>query len=199
MSQFAYSWLQGMVYGLLAPNTGTLIAARAIMGLGAAACEPGTLSIIRQIYPDRGDRARALGLWAAIAGLALALGPVIGGIMVGLGGWPAIFWFNLAAGIAIFPCAVSIVPESSDPEAGRPDFLGFVLGPVALGTLVFAIIVGETAGYTAPHVLALFAIAVAAGTVFAFIEHEAEHQCWRSTTSENPPFQVRCSLPSARI
>ncbi len=166
-------FIVGSLLGALAPNTGTLIAARAIMGLGAAACEPGTLSIIRQIYPDRGDRARALGLWAAIAGLALALGPVIGGIMVGLGGWPAIFWFNLAAGIAIFPFAVSIVPESSDPEAGRPDFLGFVLGPVALGTLVFAIIVGETAGYTAPHVLALFAIAGAAGTVFAFIEHRS--------------------------
>ena len=163
-------FIAGSLYGALAPNTGSLIAARAIMGLGAAACEPGTLSIIRQIYPDRSERARALGLWAAVAGLALAMGPVIGGILVGLGGWPAIFWFNLAAGVLVLAAAVSPVPESSDPETGRFDFAGFILGPLALGTLVFAIIVGETAGYTAPHVLALFAIAVVTGALFGFIE-----------------------------
>ncbi|MCE5254060.1 MAG: MFS transporter [Actinomycetia bacterium] len=163
----------GSLFGALAPNTGSLIAARAIMGLGAAACEPGTLSVIRQIYPDSGERARALGLWAAVAGLALAMGPVLGGILVGIGGWPAIFWFNLAAGIAILPLALSAVPESSDPETGRPDVAGFILGPVTLGTLVFAIIVGETAGYTAPHVLALFAIAVVTGAAFAFVEHRS--------------------------
>jgi EmrB/QacA subfamily drug resistance transporter len=163
-------FVAGSVFGALAPNTGSLIAARALMGLGAAACEPGTLSILRHVFPDRGDRARALGIWAAVAGLALAMGPVIGGLMVGLGGWPAIFWFNLAAGVLVFLAALSTVPESSDPEAGKFDLAGFILGPVALGTLVFAIILGETAGYTAPHVLALFAIAVAAGGVFAWVE-----------------------------
>ncbi len=68
------------------------------MGLGAAACEPGTLSILRHLYPEPRDRARSLGIWAAVAGLALAMGPVIGGLLVGGGGWPAIFWFNVAAG-----------------------------------------------------------------------------------------------------
>jgi len=67
----------GSLLGALAPNVPTLITARAVMGIGAAACEPGTLSIIRQIYPDRAARARALGVWAAIAGLTLAIGPVI--------------------------------------------------------------------------------------------------------------------------
>lgn len=167
-------FIAGSLFGALAPSTGTLIAARAVMGLGAAACEPGTLSIIRQIYPDSRERARALGLWAAVAGLALAMGPVLGGILVGLGGWPAIFWFNLAAGLVILPLAVSTVPESSDPETGRPDIAGFILGPITLGTLVFAIIVGETAGYTAPHVLALFAIAVVTGAVFGFVEHRSQ-------------------------
>ena len=163
-------FIAGSLFGALAPNTPSLIAARGVMGVGAAACEPGTLSIIRQLYPDKGDRARALGLWAAVAGLALAMGPVIGGILVGLGGWPAIFWFNLAAGILVFWAAISVVPESSDPERGKPDILGYILGPIALGTIVFAIIVGETAGYTAPHVLTLFAIGVAAGVLFAFFE-----------------------------
>ena len=144
------------------------------MGIGAAACEPGTLSILRHLYPDRAARARALGLWAAVAGLALAMGPVIGGILVGLGGWRAIFWFNVAAGAVALFFALSAVPESSDPESGRFDFAGFVLGPIALGTLVFAIIVGETAGYRAGHVIALFVIAVVAGGLFAFAEHRSQ-------------------------
>jgi EmrB/QacA subfamily drug resistance transporter len=163
-------FVAGSVFGALAPNTESLIAARGIMGIGAAACEPGTLSILRHLYPDRRDRARALGLWAAIAGLALAMGPVLGGILVGVGGWRAIFWFNLAAGVLAFAGAAAAVPESSDPQTGRFDFGGFFLGPLALGTIVFAIIVGETAGYGAAHVIALFAVGIAAGALFAFVE-----------------------------
>ena len=63
-----------------------------------------------------------------------------------------------------------LVPESSDPETAKPDIVGYVLGPIALGTIVFAIIIGETAGYTAPHVLALFAIGVVVGLIFVFAE-----------------------------
>lgn len=181
-------FVAGSVFGALAPNTGSLIAARAIMGIGAAACEPGTLSILRQLYPDRAARARALGLWAAIAGLALAMGPVIGGIMVGLGGWPAIFWFNLAAGAVAFVAALSTVPESSDPETGRFDFAGFILGPIALGTIVFAIILGETAGYGAGHVIALFAIGAAAGALFVFAERRSQAPMLKVDYFRRPPF-----------
>jgi EmrB/QacA subfamily drug resistance transporter len=163
-------FIGGSVFGALAPNVPSLIAARGVMGIGAAACEPGTLSIIRQLYPDKGARARALGIWAAVAGLALAMGPVIGGILVGLGGWHAIFWFNLAAGVGIFAACLALVPESSDPETAKPDIVGYILGPIALGTIVFAIILGETAGYTAPHVLALFAIGAVVGSIFVFAE-----------------------------
>jgi EmrB/QacA subfamily drug resistance transporter len=163
-------FVAGSLMGALAPNTAVLIASRGVMGIGAAACEPGTLSIVRHVFPARRDRARALGIWAAVAGLALAMGPVVGGILVGLGGWRAIFWFNVAAGALALGAAVHRVPESSDPEAGGFDWAGFILGPVALGTLVFAIIVGETRGYTAPYVLALFAIGFATGALFVFAE-----------------------------
>ena len=167
----AVVFIIGSVFGALAPSVPVLIAARGIMGIGAAACEPGTLSIIRQLYPDKRTRARALGLWAAVAGLALAMGPVIGGVLVGLGGWPAIFWFNLAAGIVVLAAAWSLVPESSDPElGGRPDIFGYIMGPIALGLIVFAIIVGETNGYTSPEVLTLFAVGAAATIVFVLIE-----------------------------
>ena len=160
----------GSVFGALAPNTGTLIASRAIMGVGAAACEPGTLSIIRHLYPERASRARALGVWTAIAGLALAMGPVIGGLLVGLGGWRAIFWFNVGAGILALAAALHAVPESADPESGRFDYVGFVLGPTALATIVFAIILGENAGYRAGHVVALFVIGAVAAGLFVFAE-----------------------------
>src|SRR5580693_7603578 len=77
----------GSVLCALAPNPQTLIAGRAIMGLGAAASEPGTLSVIRHIYADSRERAWAIGIWSAVAGLALALGPVIGGLLVGVWSW----------------------------------------------------------------------------------------------------------------
>ena len=74
----------GSVMAALAPSVGWVIAGRAVMGIGAAASEPGTLSVIRQLYPDRTQRARALGAWSAVSGLSLALGPVIGALLVSL-------------------------------------------------------------------------------------------------------------------
>jgi EmrB/QacA subfamily drug resistance transporter len=164
----------GSVYGALAPNIHSLIAARALMGVGAAACEPGTLSIIRQVYPHPAQRARALGIWAAIAGLALAMGPVLGGILVGAGGWKAIFWFNVAAGAVAFIFAVRWVPESSDPPEARFDFAGFVLGPAALALIVFGITTGEDSGYSSGRVIALFAVGVVAAAFFALVERRSK-------------------------
>jgi EmrB/QacA subfamily drug resistance transporter len=182
-------FVAGSLLGALAPNTAVLTAARAIMGIGAAACEPGTLSILRHLYPERRDRARALGIWAAVAGLALAMGPVIGGILVGLGGWPAIFWFNVAAGALAFAAALRTVPETSDPEAARFDWGGFILGPVALGTIVFAIILGEgSSGYTAPHVLALFAVGAATMVLFALVELRVKAPMLRVQYMRKPAF-----------
>jgi EmrB/QacA subfamily drug resistance transporter len=179
----------GSLMGALSPSIAMLTASRAVMGLGAAACEPATLSILRHLFPERRDRARALGIWAAVAGLALAMGPVIGGILVGLGGWPAIFWFNVAVGVLVFVAAVRTVPESADPEVGRFDWGGFVLGPIALGTLVFAIIVGEgSAGYTAPHVLALFAVGVVTMALFIFVETKVKAPMVRMQYMRKPAF-----------
>jgi EmrB/QacA subfamily drug resistance transporter len=163
----------GSLFGALAKTIPQLIAARAIMGVGAAACEPGTLSVIRQIYPDRKALARAVGWWAAMAGLALAMGPVIGGILVGIGGWPAIFWFNLAACVVVIAAAIPLVSESSDPETGKTDWFGYILGPVALGLVVFAIILGETLGYTSWKVLTMFGAGVIALAMFIVAEHRA--------------------------
>jgi multidrug resistance protein len=114
----------GSVVAALAPNVDLLIVGRVIMGIGAAASEPGTLSIIRHVYPDKGTRADALGVWAAVSGLALALGPVIGGVLVGLSSWRAIFWFNLAIGAVAFAMTLVFVPETSDRQGNRVDVGG---------------------------------------------------------------------------
>ena len=105
----------GSVVAALATNVDWLIAGRVIMGVGAAASEPGTLSIIRHVYPDEETRADAIGVWAAVSGLALALGPVIGGVLVGLSSWRAIFWFNLGFGVVAFVLAAVAVPETGGP------------------------------------------------------------------------------------
>jgi EmrB/QacA subfamily drug resistance transporter len=162
----------GSVVAALATNVDMLIGGRVIMGLGAAASEPGTLSIIRHVYPDRRTRADALGVWAAVSGLALALGPVIGGVLVGLWSWHAIFWFNLLFGAVAFVMALLFVPETSDRGRGRIDWIGIVLGALALAAVSFGIIQGEESGYLTWWIDLCFAAAVVLGALFAFTEHK---------------------------
>jgi EmrB/QacA subfamily drug resistance transporter len=165
----------GSVMCALAPNVQVLIAGRAVMGLGAAASEPGTLSMLRHLYPDDRERSRAIGVWAATSGFALAAGPLIGGILVGLWSWRGIFWFNLAFGLAALVVAAIILPESADPSAARVDTTGTLLGAGGLATLVFAIIDAETAGFASPLVIVLFCLSVALITAFVLWERRAAH------------------------
>src|SRR5580700_10384904 len=164
----------GSVVAATATNVDWLIVGRVVMGVGAAASEPGTLSIIRHVYPDRKTRADALGIWAAVSGLALALGPVIGGALVGFSSWRAIFWFNLGFGVIAFVMAAVAVPESSDRRGQRFDVLGFIFGAGFLGCISFAVIQGETSGYTAPWIVALFIACGVSGVAFVLTERRVK-------------------------
>ena len=165
----------GSVLCALAPNVQVLIAGRAVMGVGAAASEPGTLSMLRHLYPDAKARSRAIGIWAGTSGLALAAGPVIGGLLIGVWSWRGIFWFNLAFGLAALIAAAVILPESADPTAARVDTAGTLLGAGALAAFVFAIINSESAGFAAPEVIALLCVSAVLVVAFIWRERRAEH------------------------
>src|SRR5216683_1058969 len=152
-----------------------VIAGRAVMGLGAAASEPGTLSMLRHIYPDYTSRNWALGVWAAVSGSALALGPVVGGALVYAWGWPAIFWFNVLVGLIAVIAAVIVLPENSDPTDRRIDITGAVFGAVALGALIYAVIDAESIGFASGKVIALLSVSVVFAAAFGWQESRAAH------------------------
>lgn len=160
----------GSIIAALAPTVSVLIVGRVVMGVGAAASEPGTLSMIRHVYPDRAERARALGAWAAISGFALAVGPVIGGAITGYAGWRAVFWFNLGFGALALVAALWVLPENSDPRGRRLDVPGLVLGAAALVAGSVAVIEGESAGYGTWWIIALFAVTGLCAVGFGYAE-----------------------------
>ena len=160
----------GSVLGAVAPDSPTLVAARIVMGIGAAASEPGTLSLIRHIYREPGPRAVALGVWSAVSGVALAVGPIVGGLLVAGVGWRGIFWFNLALGAAAYVVAARTVPESSDPQGRRLDLPGLVLSACSLSAATFAVIEAESVGFGTWWILLLFAGAACGAVGFVVVE-----------------------------
>ncbi len=165
----------GSVLCALAPSVQVLIAGRAVMGLGAAASEPGTLSMLRHLYPGANRRDRAIGVWAAVSGVALAVGPVIGGVLVGSWNWRAVFWFNLGFGLLALAAGMAVLPENADPDARRVDTAGALLGAGALTASVFAIINGEQSGYGSTAVIVLFVLGFVGAVAFVARERTAAH------------------------
>jgi EmrB/QacA subfamily drug resistance transporter len=179
----------GSVVSALAPGTGVLIAGRVIMGIGAAGSEPGTLSVLRHVYPERRERALALGVWAAVSGLALALGPVIGGVLVeGAGGWRSIFWFSVGLGALCFGAAAVTLTESSDPEGRQLDVPGLVTGASAILAATFAVIEGENQGYGTWWIVLLFALSAVLVVAFVEIERRVPDPVLKLEFLRNPTF-----------
>ncbi len=160
----------GSLLAALAPSLNILIAGRAVQGLGAAALLPGTLSILTQTFPDPKERAQAIGIWAGVSGMALALGPIVGGALVDSLGWQSVFFLNIPIGIVAFIVASRVVRESKNPEGRHLDLAGQVLAVVGLGTLTYALIEANNLGWTSPTIIGLFATAAIATGLFIWVE-----------------------------
>ena len=161
--------------GGFATSPGQLIAARSVMGLGAAMTFPATLSLIANVFTRRTERARAIGLWGASAGVAIALGPIVGGWLLEHFSWASIFiaMGPVAAAAAIL-VAVS-VPTSKDPDAARADLPGLVLSTGAMALLVFTIIEAPAYGWGSVRSIAGFAISAALLAAFILCERRSGH------------------------
>ena len=152
-----------------------LIAARAVMGLGAAMTFPATLSLISNVFTERRERARAIGLWGAVGGAAIAMGPIVGGWLLEHYSWAAIFIAMVpVAAVAMIFVAAS-VPTSRDPAAAAVDVPGLVLSSAAMALLVFTIIEAPTYGWGAPRSVAGFAGSAVLLAAFIAAERRAAH------------------------
>src|SRR6202012_684651 len=127
-----------------------LIAARAVMGLGAAMTFPATLSLLTNVFTERKERARAIGLWGAVAGVAIALGPIVGGWLLAHFSWGSVFVAMApVAALAIAGAAVAVPPARSQ-DAARPDVPGLVLSAATMGLVIFTIIEAPSYGWAPP-------------------------------------------------
>jgi len=160
----------------LASSGGMLIASRAIQGIGAALLMPPTLAIIVATFTNARERNMAVGIWAAVGALALALGPVLGGLISQHLRWGWIFLINVPVGVITFVIAVLSVTESRASSADRRlDVPGLVTSAVSLFALTYALIEGNVSGWTAPLILGAFALAAVAGAAFLAIESRTAH------------------------
>jgi len=158
----------------IAPNIHGLILFRGIQGIGASMLNPVALSIIANAFTVPRDRARAVGVWGAVAGASLALGPLIGGALTQTIGWRSIFWINLPISITAIVLTAIFVPESKAPRARRPDPLGqiFIFG--FLSSLTYAVIESPLRGWSSPLILGLLGGAILLFVLF--LVHEARRR-----------------------
>jgi EmrB/QacA subfamily drug resistance transporter len=152
-----------------------LIAARAVMGLGAAMTLPATLSLISNVFTERRERARAIGLWGAIAGVAIALGPIVGGWLLERYSWAAIFIAMAPVAAAAVVLVALAVPTSRDPGAPAVDIPGLVLSSATMALLVFTIIEAPAYGWAAARSVAGFVVSAVLLAAFIAWERRAAH------------------------
>jgi len=153
-----------------APSASWLIAFRAVQALGGSMLNPVAMSIIRNTFTDERERAQAIGVWGGVVGLSMALGPLIGGGLIAVAGWQAIFWINAPIGVLAVVLVQRFVPESRASVARRVDPVGQVLVIAGLGSLTYAIIESGSAGVGSARTLVAGAFAVIALVTFVGYE-----------------------------
>jgi EmrB/QacA subfamily drug resistance transporter len=156
----------------LAPDTGALVAARALQGIGGAIVAPLTLTLLADAFPAE-RRGAALGIWSGISGTGVALGPLVGGAVVEGISWHWIFWINVPIGLALLPVAALLLRESHGP-ASKIDLPGVALAAGGLFALVFGLVRGQGEGWTSPLIVASLALGVVVLGVFVAWERRAK-------------------------
>ncbi|QAY73066.1 DHA2 family efflux MFS transporter permease subunit [Agromyces protaetiae] len=147
-----------------------LILFRMLQAVGGSAMTPVALAIVTNVFTAPAARARAIGWWAAVSGIGIAAGPLLGGLLIDTIGWRSIFWINVPTGIAALVLALIFVPESKAAEPRRFDPVGQVVVIVFLGTLIFTIIEAPNLGWTSPWIIAGAAAALLAGAKLVLYE-----------------------------
>ena len=184
-----------VVFGLasfvaaFAQSSEQLIAARAVMGIGGALIMPSTLSILTHVFP-REERGKAIGIWAAVAGLGIGLGPVTGGLLLEYFWWGSVFFINVPiVGVALLAGLV-LVPESRDPHPRSLDIPGAVLSISAVTVLVYSIIEAPVRGWTDGLVIAGFVVGAALMAAFIGWEIKTDHPMLNLGFFKNPRFSA---------
>ena len=175
-----FTFVFGSALCAAAPSLGVLIAARAFQALGGAMLNPVALSIVRNVFHDPRERARAVGVWSGVFGVSLGLGPAVGGILVTTAGWRYVFLVNVPVGLLAVLLTAAYVPESRAEHPRRLDPIGQLLVILGLASVTFAIIEGQSYGWTSATILALFAVAAAAFVALV-------------------PYELRCDQPLVEV
>jgi EmrB/QacA subfamily drug resistance transporter len=192
------TFLAGSAFAALAPSTSVLIGARGLMGVGGALIMPTTLSIIVNAFGAPAERAKAIAVWTAASGAGIALGPIVGGLLMRSFSWSAVFWINVPLLVAALLGAFHVVPDSRDPNATRLDPIGALLSIAAVGTIVYAIIEGPASGWLSTPTLAAFGVGTIAAAAFVVWEMHREDPMLDLRLFRNPAFTA-ASLALAMV
>jgi EmrB/QacA subfamily drug resistance transporter len=174
--------------GGLTDAPGPLITARAVMGVGAAMVFPSTLSLISNVFTEHRQRALAFGLWGAITGAAIALGPIVGGWLLQLSDWRSIFFAMTPIAVLAGVLVARYVPTSRDPRAPGIDFAGFALSTATVGLLVYTIIEAPNHGWGSTRTLGGFALTALLAAAFVAWERRTRHPMLDLSLFRNPRF-----------
>jgi EmrB/QacA subfamily drug resistance transporter len=178
----------GSLGGSLASTPNQLIAARAFMGIGAAAIFPSTLSLIANIFTERRERARAIGLWGATTGVGVAVGPIVGGYLLGHFWWGSVFLFMVPVAAVVGALIAAAVPTSRDPSTPPIDRRGLVLSTIGMGLIILSIIQAPSWGWLSVRTLGTAAAGLAVMASFVWVELRTPRPMLDVTLFENPRF-----------
>ncbi|GGD84918.1 MFS transporter [Paenibacillus nasutitermitis] len=176
----------------LSQNYELLLAGRALQGLFGSFLVPMSLALIRHLFHEPAARAKAIGLWSAIGGLALAAGPLLGGVLVENYGWQSIFWINLPVGIIVLIMLAPMIPHTAVQTGKSIDWIGQILMILSLAALTYALIEGGSRGWGSAIILLLFAAAAILLLVFLAWEASRRESLLPMSLFRIPIFVVTC-------